>query len=74
MNSTGKIPAFNDIALAPFMPSELVTLSPLQLLAAYCIVPAVALLVNTKGRTADSTLFSASCDDLDISSVYKARP
>src|SRR3954466_9253922 len=68
------MPAVRDKALEPFIPSQLVTLSPLQELAAYLIVPAVALLVKTNGRTSGSMSTRASWDDFAISSVWRARP
>src|SRR5947209_1503039 len=68
------MPALSDSAFAPFIPSQLVTLSPLQELAAYRIVPAVADRVSTNGRRSGSRSTSASCEDFAISSVCSARP
>src|SRR3954464_6070968 len=68
------MPALSDSAFAPFIPSQLVTLSPLQELAAYRIVPAVADRVSTNGRQSGSKSTSASCEDFAINSVCNARP
>jgi hypothetical protein len=68
------MPALSDSAFAPFTPSQLVTLSPLQDLAAYRIVPAVADRVSTNGRRSGSRSTSASCEDFAINSVCNARP